>query len=190
MPLFLTFLDFSIYRLEPALDQIIQVMKRNVQFSIFTLLKCAFSQLPWKHGVTGFLDSLTPLEFRLRELVSSLQLGSESWKVSSQGKWRPVSHGAREWGASALLNCIHTFTTQSSQPLAQDSVTLFTAVLHLEVSVCILHTFIRQGLISSSCKPEGVVLQTPSNTCGLKQHRQLTLLSSRLLGPQNSVAVH
>lgn len=65
MPFFRQFLDFSIFRPAPALDKIIQVMKRNVQFSVFILLKCAFYQLPWKHCVTRFLDSLTPLEFRL-----------------------------------------------------------------------------------------------------------------------------
>lgn len=60
LPLFLIFLDFSIFRLELALGKIIQVMKKNIEFSIF-ILKCAFHQLPWKHCVTRFLDRLTPL---------------------------------------------------------------------------------------------------------------------------------
>lgn len=84
--------------------------------------------------------------------------------------------GAGAWGELALC-CVHTLATRSAPAAAQDNVTLSAAVPHLEVSACILHTFTRRRLISSSCKPEEVVLQIPSNTCKLKQHRWLTPLS-------------
>lgn len=108
---------------------------------------------------------------------------SESWKGSSQGSWRPASQGGWGWGTLALF-CMHTLATRSVPAPAQDNVTLSTAVLHLEVFVCILHAFTRQRLSSSSCKPEGVVLQIPSNTCRLKQHRWLTLLSKTFKAPE------
>lgn len=87
-------------------------------------------------------------------------------------------------GGGLALFCVHTLATRSAPALSQDNVTLSAAVPHLEVSVCILHIFTRQRLISSSCKPEGVVLQIPSNTCRLKQHRWLTPLSRAFRAPE------
>lgn len=128
LPLFLKFLDFSIFRLERALDKIIQVMKRNVQFSIFILLKCAFYQLPWKHCVTRFLDSLTPLEFRLLsagELITTWIQVLERQLPRRVEASLPRGTGTGKGGLGLLGT--HTSATRSAAAAAQGSVTLSAA---------------------------------------------------------------
>lgn len=135
------FLAFSIFRPEPALDKIShkeeECMVQYVEYP-----ECASYQLPCKHGVTHFLGSLMLLEFRLWEPVSSSQLGPESQKASSQGKWRLASHGGWAPGHEAKFHK-HTSAVWSAPASAWDPVTESTAGPHLEVSVCVLHIFAR-----------------------------------------------
>lgn len=116
LPSFLKFLDSSIFRLEPALVKIIQVMKRNVHFSIFILLKCAFYQLPWKHCVTRFLDSLTPLRVPVVErwwAHYNLDPSPGKAVLRESGGQPPM----RDWGLSLYGACILELPGQlSPQP--------------------------------------------------------------------------
>lgn len=115
--------------------------KRHVQFSMLSALKCASYQLPCKHGL-GYSHASPLLEFWLWELVSSSQLGPESWKASSRGKWRLASHGGWTLGLEAMFH-MHTLAMWSALASAQNHVTESAAVPHLEASLCVLHIFTR-----------------------------------------------
>lgn len=124
------------------------------------------------HGNMGsFLDTLSPLEFWLGERVTSLQFGSELWKGCSQGKQRTAFYrpmGLR--GFLAFWNFLHILSRQSSLSFSPAQLPIVHSCVTSWSFLCILHSFTRQTLISSSCKPERVVLQSLSNnTCRLKQ---------------------
>lgn len=164
-------------------------MKRNVHFSIFILLKCAFYQLPWKHCVTHFLDSLTPPEFRLLSAGELITTWIQVLERQLPGKVEASL--PRGTGGFRFIGCAYLSYQVSSRP--RPGRCHFVRSCSTPGGFCVHPPCLHKAeTYSSSCKPEGVVLQIPSNTCRRKQHRWLSLPSRASRAPElccNSVVV-